>query len=76
MPVGYDLGEDGRLIPSTRLVAELGMTEADMVRSLFARIANSETTLSREQHRLHALGVSRFQRYGGVKGRVIERSGK
>src|SRR4051812_44464705 len=64
MPVGYDLGEGRRLIPSSRIVPGLGITEAEMVRSLFARIASGETTLASEQTRLNALGVPRFQRYG------------
>jgi site-specific DNA recombinase len=76
IPLGYELSEDRRLAPSERIVTVLGITEADMVRGIFTRIANGESTLSAEQRRLSALGVPRVQRYGGSKGRMIEWSGK
>jgi site-specific DNA recombinase len=76
IPIGYDLDAGGRLVPSSRIVPVLGVTEADMVRSFFARLASGETTLSTERRRLSALGVPRVQRYGGPKGRIIERTGQ
>ena len=39
-----------------------------MVRGIFARVANGESTMSAECVRLTALGVPRRQRYGGDKG--------
>lgn len=43
VPIGYDLGEDNCLVESERIVRELGCTEADMVRQLFARAAAGES---------------------------------
>jgi len=74
IPTGYDLDDERRLVPSDRIVPQLGITEADMVRDLFARIANGEATMAAECGRLTALGVQRRQRYGGKTGRVIERT--
>ncbi len=39
IPTGYELDADRRLVPSTRIVEQLGMSEADMVRDIFRRIA-------------------------------------
>jgi site-specific DNA recombinase len=77
IPIGYDLDEANRFIPSTRLVPELGegVTEAQMIRDLFARVAAGQTTLNAEGARLAALGVPKRQRYGGKDGRVTERVG-
>jgi site-specific DNA recombinase len=74
IPTGYDLDGDPRLVPSERLVPHLGITAAQMVREIFTRIANGESTMSAECVRLSALGIPRRQRYGGAKGRVIERT--
>jgi site-specific DNA recombinase len=73
IPTGYDLDSDRRLVPSARIVPQLGITEADLVRGIFTRIANSETTMSAECGRLNALGVARRKRYGGKSETVIER---
>jgi site-specific DNA recombinase len=78
IPTGYDLDADRRLVPSTRIVPQLGITEADMVREIFSRVANGQATMSAECGRLTALGVRRRQRYGdrrGKPGKVIERAG-
>ncbi len=77
IPVGYDVDDHNCLIESTRLVPQLGdgVTEADMVREVFTRIASGESTLNAECRRLTALGVPRYQRYGGEGGKVIERDG-
>ena len=45
IPLGYDLDDDNRFIPSTRIVPQLGITEAEMVRDIFQRIAGGERTL-------------------------------
>lgn len=65
IPLGYDLNEDNRIVPSQRLMPELGMTESEFVRDLFARIASREITLNSECGRLTALGVPHGRRYGG-----------
>jgi site-specific DNA recombinase len=62
IPLGYDLDEKGRLIPSQRLVA--GMTEADLAISIFKNIANGSTTVE-ECTRLDNLGIHPFSRYRG-----------
>src|SRR5215212_2653346 len=76
IPIGYDLDAENRFIPSTRFVPQLGMSEAEMVREMFRRIANGETTLNSEGARLAALGVPKWQRYGGKGGRMIERQSR
>lgn len=73
IPLGYDLDESNRFIRSKRVVPIMGITEAELVQGLFTRIASGESTLNRECGRLTALGVPRRQRYGGARGRVIER---
>src|SRR5215207_6808058 len=40
IPLGYDLDEHNRLIVSRRLVPEVGMTEAELIRDIFQRIAS------------------------------------
>lgn len=72
IPLGYDVDEDRRLIPSQRIVPQLGISEAELVRSLFTRIANGETTLNAEAKYLTDLGIPGRKRY--ATGRVIERS--
>jgi DNA invertase Pin-like site-specific DNA recombinase len=64
IPVCYDLDQANRFIESTRMVPEIAMTEAAMVRDIFMRMAAGETTLNRECARLTALGIPRVQRYG------------
>src|SRR3954469_1992707 len=39
IPLGYDLDDDRRLVPSARIVEALGITEAELVRDLFSRVA-------------------------------------
>ncbi len=65
IPLGYDLDEDNRLVPSQRLMPEVGMTESEFVRDVFARIASRQITLNSECGRLTALGVPHGRRYGG-----------
>ncbi len=64
IPLGYDLGEDGRLVVSERMVPELGMTEAQVVRDLFERVAEGSSATG-EARRLNAAGVRPFCRYAG-----------
>jgi hypothetical protein len=63
VPFGYTLDEDGCLTPSERVVAALGMTEADAVRDLFLRMAAGSSALA-EARRLNALGVPTTRYYG------------
>src|SRR4029079_17518863 len=79
IPIGYDLDAGKALLPSQRLVEPLGITEAELVRDFFNRVAMGETTVNAETVRLTALGVPRRQRYGPTKrfpqGREITREG-
>jgi site-specific DNA recombinase len=65
IPFGYDV-EDGCLVPSPRLLDGTGMTEAEYVTDLFARIAQGSTVYA-EAQRLNALGVVPCKRYAGGK---------
>jgi site-specific DNA recombinase len=55
--------EEGFLIPSARLVEALGMSEADVVRDLYQRIAAGSSALQ-EAARFNALGVRTTRYYG------------
>lgn len=61
IPRGYCVDADGFLLPSERLIAPLGLTEADMMRDLYQRLANGSSGVA-EAARLQALGVP-FTRY-------------
>jgi site-specific DNA recombinase len=63
VPVGYDLGSDGRLTPSVRHIAALGITEAALVAEVFERIAGGSSA-GAEAARLNALGVPVIYRQG------------
>ena len=76
IPTGLTLTVDNRFTPSERMMSALGLTEAEFVRDFFRRVADGETTLNAERHRLSALGVPRYQRYGGTNGKVMERTGR
>jgi site-specific DNA recombinase len=81
IPFGYDLDPEKRLVPSARSVEPLEMTEAEVVRDLFRRIADGGATLNGECKRLNGLGVQRVQRYGpnrkkNTEARVLTRSGR
>jgi len=69
IPFGYDLDPDRRLIESTRVVESAEMTEADLVRSLFARVAGGESGLSITRW-IVALGVPAVRRFSG--GAVVD----
>ena len=64
IPFGYDLDADGCLTPSLRLVPGLHLTEAELARDIFTRIAEGSSTVA-ECRRLNALGVPTHRRYGG-----------
>jgi site-specific DNA recombinase len=64
IPFGYDVDGDSRLIEGTRLVPPLSVTEADLVRDLYRRIADGSTLLA-ECERLNALGIPSMRRYVG-----------
>ncbi len=67
IPLGYDLNAEGHLLVGTRAIGASGTTEADLARSIFARIATRETTSQSECLRLNATGVPCFRRYAGGK---------
>jgi site-specific DNA recombinase len=75
VPIGYDLGEDNRLVPSERVVVELGCTEADMLRQIFERAAAGESAAGLTLW-LRANGVRSTQRYirrdGAERERTVE----
>jgi site-specific DNA recombinase len=75
VPIGYDLGDDNRLVPSERIVEELGCTEADMVRQIFRRAASGESAAALTVW-LRANGVPSTQRYirrdGAERERTVE----
>jgi len=75
IPFGYDLDRHNLYVPSERLIPQLGITEADYIRDLFARVGAHETSLVAEARRLTGLGVPRVRRYGGESRRVSERTG-
>jgi site-specific DNA recombinase len=63
VPLGYTLNTQGRLVPSLRIVGSQRQTEADLVREVFAHIAQGSTVEAQVQ-RLTALGVPVRWRYG------------
>ena len=60
VPFGYDLDPCGALSPSARVVA--GMTEAELARSVFERLAAGSSTI-KEARRLNELDVFPGRRY-------------
>lgn len=60
VPFGYDLDVNGQLTPSSRVVG--GMTEADLARSVFERMAAGSSTVA-EARRMTELGVFPGRRY-------------
>jgi site-specific DNA recombinase len=60
VPFGYDLDADGVLMPSGRLVA--GMSEAELARSIFLRLAAGSSTI-KEARRMNELGIFPGRRY-------------
>ena len=55
LPLGYDV-VDGRLAPSTLWIQQAGMNEADLVRLIFQKIAEGDTSVG-VANWLNALGV-------------------
>jgi site-specific DNA recombinase len=70
LPPGYDVDNVGKLVPSARIVPQLDITESELIRDLFARIAGGSSVLA-EARRFQALGVSPDRRYG--TGKVAKR---
>jgi site-specific DNA recombinase len=62
IPFGYDADEGGYLIPSTRLVDGLDLTEAEVARSVFENVADGSTTVA-ECRRLNAQAIPTHRRY-------------
>jgi site-specific DNA recombinase len=62
VPIGYTLAPDGRLEPGERFIETIALCETDLVRDIFARIANGGTIVG-ECRRLNALGILPFRRY-------------
>jgi site-specific DNA recombinase len=63
VPFRYTVDADGRLIPSDRLVEALDMSESDVVRDLYQRMAAGSSSAA-EACRLNALGVPTTRYYG------------
>jgi site-specific DNA recombinase len=63
VPYGYMVNAEGLLIPSERQVEAVGMTEADVVRDLYQRIAAGSSAVG-ESQQLNALGVPTTRYYG------------
>lgn len=57
VPTGYTTDAGGFLMPSVKIVDEIGMTEADMARDIFRRLAEGSS----------AIGICRWLNAAGVK---------
>lgn len=69
VPFGYALDGERRPVPSERWVGAAGLTEADVARAIFERVARGETTI-RVCAWLNGLGVPAAGRYAnGTPGR-------
>jgi site-specific DNA recombinase len=74
VPIGYDLDlETESLVPSERRVPQLGCTESDMIRQIFARAAAGESAAALTVW-LRANGVPSGQRYIRRDGTERERT--
>jgi site-specific DNA recombinase len=63
VPIGYTLdAETQQLVPSERKIPQLGLSEADLVRTLFQRAADGESAAALTVW-LRALGVPSTKRY-------------
>jgi len=72
VPFGYDLDDGGYLMMSARVVQGLGMTEAEIARDIFRRIAEGSTVIA-ECRRLNALGVPPARRYGSGTQTIVSK---
>jgi site-specific DNA recombinase len=63
VPYGYTVDKDGHLTPSDRLVEVAGMTEADVVRELYRRLAQGSSATA-ESRRFTALAIPTIRFYG------------
>jgi hypothetical protein len=73
IPLGYTVTEEKHLIASQRWVEQVGLTEADMMRDLYQRIANGSSGVA-EAARLQALGVPLTRYYSNGKSHTSERN--
>jgi site-specific DNA recombinase len=62
VPFGYEIDAERRLTPSARPVGDTALTEAELVLSLFERIASGSTTMA-ESRRFTEVGADRSRRY-------------
>src|SRR4051794_22162464 len=63
IPFGYDLDSERRLVPSARIVEQLGITEAELLRDIFSRVADGGSSVYAERLRLMALSIPQVRRY-------------
>jgi site-specific DNA recombinase len=61
IPFGYDLDADHRLVPSMRLVPEMGITESELAQRIFQRVAEGATVVATCIW-LNGLGVRAYRR--------------
>jgi hypothetical protein len=72
MPYGYTTDVDAYLQTSDRIVESVGLTEAEVAREIFIRLAKPTETLTSVVRWLNEAGVSPEARY--TSGRVWKRS--
>src|SRR5215207_6054400 len=63
IPFGYDLDDKRRLVPSARIVEQLGITEAELLNDIFSRVADGGSSVYAERLRLMALNIPQVRRY-------------
>lgn len=68
IPLGLDVDSSGYYVINERLVEQVGLTEAGLVREMYARVAYSGSGISAERTRLTTLGVPCRKRYPTPKG--------
>ena len=68
VPTGYTVA-DGKLVPNNEDIVP-GLTEADLVRDIFRRIAEGESSVKVAAY-VSALGIGRFKRYAKHDGRTV-----
>src|SRR5207302_11360204 len=68
VPFGYEVDENGFLVPSNRVIDALGISDCDLVRELFRRVVGGETAAKLTRW-LVAAGVPSTKRYYSRKTR-------
>jgi hypothetical protein len=72
VPFGYDVNDNDVLVPSSRAVAALGLTEAELIRQLFERVADGTSCYALADW-LNASGVPSTRRlFNKEHRRVVE----